>query len=242
MRQSGVCTVERPWSLLSSCISCSCTSMICQICSASAARLGLHERDSRATSSPAGLTCHRTQQLPGAHRGQRAAQVQPGAALRQHRRHAEARNHSRGASKRGQQQHRVDGQHGPHQGAKRGPLAECGAAQKQIPVRTVAAVSACAWLGKGGASAARTSFSCEQAQPGRSPAGFVPDMHRLKPTATDPHRLFRLLGVGCRDASQDAHTTKPKTPSMPPSPVTRLVYVPAAATPSAHACSHSSQP
>ena len=55
------------------------------------------------------------------------------------------------------------------------------------------------------------------------------------------HRLLRLLGLGCTDASQDAQITKPRMPSMPPSPVTRLVYVPAAATPSAHACSRTTQ-
>ena len=64
---------------------------------------------------------------------------------------------------------------------------------------------------------------------------------RLSATTLSPHRLFKLLSVGCRDASQDAQITKPRMPSMPPSPVTRLHHVPAAATPSAHACSRSGQ-
>ena len=69
-------------------------------------------------------------------------------------------------------------------------------------------------------------------------AGLVPAVHCLQVTALHPHRLFRLLGLGCRDASQDAQMTKPRMPSMPPNPVIRFMYVPAAATPSAHACSN----
>lgn len=96
---------------------------------------------------------------PAAHRGQRPAQVQPRAPLRQHRRHAEAGEHGAGAQQRREQQRRVDGQRGRDQRAQRGALAERRAAQQQVPARREAAAS--------GADGPRS----RSAPPAQSPAG-----------------------------------------------------------------------
>lgn len=143
---------------------------------------------------------------PAAHRGQRPAQVQPRAPLRQHRRHAEAGEHGAGAQQRREQQRRVDGQRGRDQRAQRGALAERRAAQQQVPARREAAAS--------GADGPRS----RSAPPAQSPAGQrdtqcrttykVGPLHMRSrpgsPCRALPCHAMRAGGSCCRSGSASA--------------------------------------